>query len=438
MPKYGYYRPNRNDACPCGSGRKFKKCCFERVEEETNSLRRAAGEVARSFPRLVEALGLALGTRGGRADLLGAEEIGHIIETLYRKITGESEETYEAYFRTLEKNFSGLLRRKKNLQFLRFPVAEVNELLSKEKDWEKGSFLAAASREFFTREFAEAAINVLLDTLRREALEKEEVEQVIGMLCLLLEVGDVSSVGAAVLRATLQDAHEYTEGMKKVLNTTDVEEKQKILEELAEKVPFVVEEVSHDLFQKVRPFLKQLADGEIPFPLPPYGYLQAILTVRKLLVLSKRNIKTHKEKEGLPEIEEMVGNLESILSLKTFEKDVPCFMEALSEVIASWLKDSKLNAEHKESLGALMTLVLLPNLYVTDLLFDALYLCVVTKLLERGILSMETLQGEKREIPLLELSPQDLDQYALYLENKGKVEPAARVREAGAALAEEM
>jgi predicted Zn-dependent protease len=32
----------RNDTCPCGSGRKFKRCCAERVEQEQRSARQAA------------------------------------------------------------------------------------------------------------------------------------------------------------------------------------------------------------------------------------------------------------------------------------------------------------------------------------------------------------------------------------------------------------
>ena len=29
----------RNDPCPCGSGKKFKRCCLERMEAEERSAR---------------------------------------------------------------------------------------------------------------------------------------------------------------------------------------------------------------------------------------------------------------------------------------------------------------------------------------------------------------------------------------------------------------
>jgi hypothetical protein len=31
----------RNDECPCGSGRKFKQCCMDRVEKKTRAVRDA-------------------------------------------------------------------------------------------------------------------------------------------------------------------------------------------------------------------------------------------------------------------------------------------------------------------------------------------------------------------------------------------------------------
>jgi len=31
----------RNDECPCGSGRKFKQCCIDRVEKKTRAARDA-------------------------------------------------------------------------------------------------------------------------------------------------------------------------------------------------------------------------------------------------------------------------------------------------------------------------------------------------------------------------------------------------------------
>src|ERR1035437_5511754 len=58
----------RNDACPCGSGKKFKRCCAERVEQEVAERKRTEMAVAefREVDQRAEAvLGLI---KAGRVD----------------------------------------------------------------------------------------------------------------------------------------------------------------------------------------------------------------------------------------------------------------------------------------------------------------------------------------------------------------------------------
>jgi uncharacterized protein YchJ len=38
-PKVDYTGVGRNDDCPCGSGRKFKNCCIDHVENKTRAER---------------------------------------------------------------------------------------------------------------------------------------------------------------------------------------------------------------------------------------------------------------------------------------------------------------------------------------------------------------------------------------------------------------
>ena len=37
-------RPGRNEACHCGSGRKYKQCCLEKDNAEASAARKAAAE----------------------------------------------------------------------------------------------------------------------------------------------------------------------------------------------------------------------------------------------------------------------------------------------------------------------------------------------------------------------------------------------------------
>ena len=40
-PRVDYAGAGRNDACPCGSGRKFKQCCMDQVGKQNRARRDA-------------------------------------------------------------------------------------------------------------------------------------------------------------------------------------------------------------------------------------------------------------------------------------------------------------------------------------------------------------------------------------------------------------
>ncbi|MCZ6694962.1 MAG: SEC-C metal-binding domain-containing protein [Acidobacteria bacterium] len=41
-PSPNFEEIGRNDACPCGSGRKFKQCCIDRAEQQQRASRDAS------------------------------------------------------------------------------------------------------------------------------------------------------------------------------------------------------------------------------------------------------------------------------------------------------------------------------------------------------------------------------------------------------------
>ncbi len=50
-------KPNRNDACPCGSGKKYKKCCWEKDQSKGFDAKLIGGSnpVGSLFDRIVKA-----------------------------------------------------------------------------------------------------------------------------------------------------------------------------------------------------------------------------------------------------------------------------------------------------------------------------------------------------------------------------------------------
>jgi hypothetical protein len=75
-------RPGRNDPCPCGSGRKYKRCCLERDaagrytrEERGSALAKLEGFVAVELRREDDAAWLTFFERWGeRLEALDAQE----------------------------------------------------------------------------------------------------------------------------------------------------------------------------------------------------------------------------------------------------------------------------------------------------------------------------------------------------------------------------
>src|SRR5436305_11917261 len=47
-------RPGRNEACHCGSGRKYKQCCLEKDNAAASAVRKAAAEAAAETPDAAE------------------------------------------------------------------------------------------------------------------------------------------------------------------------------------------------------------------------------------------------------------------------------------------------------------------------------------------------------------------------------------------------
>src|SRR3972149_10668940 len=48
-------RAGRNDPCPCGSGKKYKRCCLQRVEAAAAGVHTVAKPAALNVPRALQA-----------------------------------------------------------------------------------------------------------------------------------------------------------------------------------------------------------------------------------------------------------------------------------------------------------------------------------------------------------------------------------------------
>ncbi|SHJ38810.1 YecA family protein [Desulfofundulus thermosubterraneus] len=432
MARFSFYKPDRNEPCLCGSNRKYKKCCLRSVQEETEAIRKTAGEAAKRFPHLVEALGLAAGIRSREVDSPGGETIGRTLAAFLNKIAEQDEEAFQTYLDTLEGQFTELLRRHGHLRHLRFPVSELQKLASAGKEAsEDEDFYQDVTRELFTREFGEHIIATLQDILGAGEHTEQDIELIIAMLCLLLEAGDAETVGMAVLRATLQDMNEYREKLAEI-EAGPEEEKARAVAELMERFPFIEKDISKNLYEKARPVLLKLAEGEIPLTLPLHTILESLISLNRFIKEIKvppAHLKYAPENYGTH------IDLLKVVNEDVLSKDYPFFMEELARILASKIEEDNLEPSLREGVENLLGVIICPGLTVNELIYRVLYLRVFTRFITEGTFRFQDLEGKEKVINLLELTPEDLNAYAMYLEREGNGEAAARVREAAAALA---
>src|ERR1039457_2990444 len=95
----------RNDACPCGSGKKFKRCCIERVEAEARiaQLESQRQQLTVKHDRLTVALKEA---RSGAAEPSRFDEFDQLSERVLGLIEDGQLDEAEAMARQLEGGFT--------------------------------------------------------------------------------------------------------------------------------------------------------------------------------------------------------------------------------------------------------------------------------------------------------------------------------------------
>jgi len=141
----------RNEPCLCGSGRKYKRCCLDRVEEAGASIRRA---VKLPFPAQVaavsELLGAAVGLEGEAGETpLPLEEAIEAVSKLAQAFTSESGPD-ESAFGALHDSLLEALKTHSELKLVRYDpddfLREVNEALARARA-EGGTSAPAPSPE---------------------------------------------------------------------------------------------------------------------------------------------------------------------------------------------------------------------------------------------------------------------------------------------------
>lgn len=117
------YQVERNDFCPCGSERKYKKCCLPAVEEATRAVGRAVGPNLTAYGKeVVNTLGFICGLKwdeGARPPEF--ERVGRLLKEAWEEEEEAMEEPGGERLDGISSRFAKLLREKPCLRSVRIP-----------------------------------------------------------------------------------------------------------------------------------------------------------------------------------------------------------------------------------------------------------------------------------------------------------------------------
>jgi len=416
----------RNDPCPCGSGRKHKRCCQEAVQRFRAALREGLGPVAAAMPHLLDVLALICGVRAeaGAAPPPGVEEVTAALRHCHAEMLDPDREP--DYGRIVHR-LTAVLRQRRELRLLRFSIARLSPLMK-----EGGPTGPDLVRELATGDFATRAVLAFARAFRAAAGDAETLRAAAIALYCLLEARDAELVGAAVLRATMEDwgeAEALVLGAPREVGPGQGEEE--LLEEIREKYPFLVAEAVNSHRSQAREALRALADGRLSVNMPLYAVLEGIYTARSEVVraLSAGARNPRLLKDELRETLVRLCHPGGVLG-RAAASDFPLFAAAARRELtaAAEAADDKL----RPAIEALRDGLELADVPGFRELYHAFYLGIILRMLDSNYIDVPRRGGPPVAVHLFVLDGRELAEYAAYLDEQGEGEAAARVRELAA------
>lgn len=350
----------RNDPCPCGGGRKYKRCCLPQVEE---NIRAIAGIInvpePLSFPQLdafVTALGLITGLRPDAHEEppTPAALLSLFAELLQAFLDAESEEkiaaVHEQLASFLEDTNPGKdlrldpVRFKELLQSTEVPDSEEDEdYTDEDEEYEKRA--AEVLTSLVTPEFIEEAVWQIIAWLRSREVGQEHWKSLLWGLWLALDtnVADnplwhtLASIAYSEYKAgraallDLVEKHQLTRGDWE--NGLSEEALQDLQEVLAHH-PSLEADLSETSWKQIVPALGALSDGTISFSVPPYAVVNALVD----MCLASQQTFGVNASPGSPEswLQSLQLQLWDLIRENVWERDYEVFLEEVEKALQAW------------------------------------------------------------------------------------------------------
>ncbi|KUK09981.1 MAG: hypothetical protein XD50_1725 [Clostridia bacterium 41_269] len=458
----GYFHFERNEPCPCMSGRKYKKCCISRLENYYQRFK-----ILREWlePEFAEALAAVCGLPAEENEHVPeVAEIDEALELIERGFWEEEDEenSFDFIYNTLI-DFINMLASDGNFRHIRFGMKEIEDFMSfldakietleKEPGEDELEVLFRKAMEewlpkVISEEDSEDLAWAIFEGLRKRKYPLNERTALVTafMVCLQSKKPLDNPIWEAIVRVSLDEVikiqkelerlKDEKEGGRKIEEDREVVAAATEIEHLIEKYPLLREDVSNRILSMAEPALKAIGINKINFELPAYAVLGGLLTIFnkvRSLVNLKEKFFEWLESAGFQNGGKEIGEIfYDAIFKNAWETDYDIFIAATNRFFEEWLtgKEKSADKELRDSVKKLMSAVGDSHFASTFMIHVFLYSKGILSVLERGKIALA--EWGDTEGPGIDfedlLTPEGLEIYAGYLNEKGNVSAAEHVR----------
>lgn len=308
------FQTERNSSCPCGSGRKFKKCCQGRVEEAIRRISQTVGTegITAEGLEVIETLGFLCGLQAEDGHMPSPETLGRILNEAWEEEEQVRDRQDEGVLNALSLGFQVLLGEKHLLRVIRIPLWQ---LKSEYEDRAGDNNVFDEIIKYLGgpggREFITEAVDSIGMSLLYDDYSDEELKTLLIALGWLVIDETRNFFLYAVLHKTGSDlvaaGEEITKIQGKCGDRDDAEVYQEV-RSLLRKYPIYDQMLSEVMQDDIKLILTAVARGELEIKVPLYSVLGGLYALLLKLVecmetMSMQRVLTP---EDLPPLEEVL------------------------------------------------------------------------------------------------------------------------------------
>ncbi len=457
----------RNEPCPCGSGKKYKKCCQNRVEEQKNlwkqldyvwvtpelqhalvmvsGLKPDENEEVPDFEQLREALEeLDKGIFNKELQLKGVDNyISRLLEVFTELLTKDD------YFREMR---LGMLQ---GLDILKYANQKLAEAGEEQPGQEKlAEMLHEAIWEWLTENIDERANDwflwKIMDSLRKRSYTLEERAVLLfGIFNTLNDKPAENPFWEGFVKVVLYESSEAVDALEE-MNVLDsgppaVEGEAAVftnekMNELMQQNPTYRQEIMARISEITSSTMEMLTDGRLKLELPPYAVLGGLLVANEALrnkgaTLDKKETSKKFDKRLAEKVEVIFAHLRKVnLTEKmttSWIADYDILIETAWQFLEQWLVTEGQEMPEQERERVIQCKSILGSGHVARLSFFIYIITIVSFVVEKdSLLVLDSSRLEKETGLKFEefFTVEGLEQYAGFLEKEEKTAAAEHVR----------